>query len=272
MSQELHVEDSGSDQRADAPREALLQWDGAPSEVQNHGPAFLARTYLIDRAFRRIRPQHLLDVGCGRGYVTAIAARHARRVTATDLAPDAVAETSRRLASHGNAEVRVEDALAGSTPGHPSDYDAILLSEVLEHLKDDRGTLVACRKLLAPGGHLVITVPGNPGLWTHWDDVAGHLRRYRKNELVWKVKAAGFSVDRITNWGFPITGWLAIRGAKLRSRRVSTRARGGEVPVLLRLLLPLASIPFRLLARIEPLLSFLDRGAGYVLVASVPED
>jgi SAM-dependent methyltransferase len=249
-----------------------LQWDGAPSEIQNRGPAFHARTYLVDRAFRRLRPDRLLDIGCGRGYVTEIAARHARHVVATDLAADAAAETRQRLAQHRDADVRVENALTEEWAACGRRFEAILLSEVLEHLADDAGTLSACRRLLARGGHLVLTVPANPALWTEWDDLAGHLRRYTRRELESKLRAAGFRIESMTNWGFPITGWLAIRGARLRGGRVRAHAAGGEVPPLLRRLLPLAALPFRVLARVEPWLSFLDRGAGYVVVASVADD
>lgn len=272
MSHELHV-DAAALADATAPGdEVSLQWDGAPSEVQNRGPAFHARTYLIDRAMRRLRPAHLLDIGCGRGYVTEIAARHAAQVTATDLAPDAVAETARRLGWHTDASVRVENALTPEWRARGERFDAILLSEVLEHLEDDRGTLGACAGLLSPAGRLVITVPANPRLWTKWDELAGHLRRYTKTELTSKLIDAGFRVESITNWGFPITGWLAIRGAKLRGTRVAERAAGGEVPSLLARVMPLASLPFRVLARVEPWFSGLDRGAGYVVVASLRDN
>ena len=269
MSNEISFDGSGSDFiGANADNEPLLQWEGAPSEIQNRGPAFHARTHLIDRAMRKLRPAHLLDIGCGRGYVTEIAARHATRVTATDLAPRAVAETKRRLAWHPHAEVRVENALTADWHANGRRFDAILLSEVLEHLEDDRGTLESCARLLSPGGRLVLTVPANPQLWTTWDDLAGHLRRYRRAELVSKLTDSGLSVESITNWGFPITGWLAIRGAKLRGDRVVARAASGEVPSLLARVMPLAALPLRVLARIEPIFSGLDRGAGYVVVAS----
>jgi len=269
MSSEISFHGSESDViSANADSEPLLQWDGAPSEIQNRGPAFHARTHLIDRAMRKLRPAHLLDIGCGRGYVTEIAARHAARVTATDLAPRAVAETERLLAWHPHAEVRVENALTAEWHASGRRFDVILLSEVLEHLEDDRGTLQSCARLLSPGGRLVLTVPANPRLWTTWDDLAGHLRRYTRTELVSKLADAGLSVESITNWGFPITGWLAIRGSRMRGDRVTARDAGGEVPSLLARVMPLASLPLRVLARIEPIFSGLDRGAGYVVVAS----
>ncbi len=245
-----------------------LQWDGAPSESQSSGPAFLARTCLVDKAFRRLRPRRLLDIGCGRGYVTAIAGRHASAVVAVDQAPEAVAETRTRLLGHPDAEVWGEDALRG--PWHEEQrrgFDAVLLSEVLEHLDDDLGALAAIRELLMTGGNLVVTVPAKPSLWTRWDDLAGHRRRYRKAELADRLTTAGFTIREIRSWGFPVTGWLAIRGAKMRSRRVC-EGSATEIPGSIQRLLPLAKLGFTGLSRLELMFSRLDRGAGYVAIAT----
>jgi SAM-dependent methyltransferase len=244
----------------------LLDWDGAPSECQAAGPAFQARTFLVDRAFRRLRPRRLLDIGCGRGNVTAIAATHAASVVATDLSPDAVVATRTILSTHRDARVLCGDAFADRAQFPDGSFDAILLSEVLEHLDDDEGALAGCRRLLKPGGALVLTVPGDPNLWTRWDELAGHRRRYRRAELREKLARAGFRIASLTNWGFPITGWLAIRSARMRSRRAA--AGRPEVPAALARVMPLASVGFKVCARVEPLFSSLDRGAGYVVAAT----
>ncbi len=251
--------------------DTLLDWPGAPSDFQTHGPGFLARTYLVDRALRRLRPGRILDIGCGRGNVTATAARHVTEIVATDVAAAAVAETRARLEGHDGATAFVADILAGDWGDVPNDqrrpFDCVLLSEVLEHLDDDVAALVTCRELLTDHGCLLITVPADPALWTRWDDLAGHRRRYTRQELVSKLEATGFRVRQLTNWGFPLTRWLVRRGARMRARRLDERHAGGEFPPLLRRFMPVASVAFRVLARIEPLFSPLDRGAGYVVVA-----
>jgi SAM-dependent methyltransferase len=212
----------------------------------------------------------MLDIGCGRGLVTAIAARHARRVVAADLAGGAAEATRRVLADHPFSTVVVADVFGGTGAAWRKRgvaFDAILLSEVLEHLDEDVAPLLRCRELLSPGGHLVVTVPANPKLWTEWDDLAGHRRRYTRKSLVSVLTSAGFRVTQITSWGFPLTGWLAVRGARMRGRRVAEHHAGGEVPGLVERLMPAASIVFKAAAHIEPWLSFLDKGAGYVVVA-----
>jgi len=263
--------------RADAPTTASLEWDGAPSDLQPLGPAFHARTYLIDSAMRRLQPRRLLDIGCGRGYVTAIAARHAGSVVAADLARGAAVSTRAALAAHPQADVIVanvlEPAWAETCRSRSRTFDTVLLSEVLEHLDDDLAALQACRELIAEGGSLVLTVPAGPSLWTEWDDLAGHRRRYTKVELTAKLTVAGFRVREVVSWGFPLTGWLAIRGARMRARRAASHEVDGEVPGLIARILPVAAPLLKLAARVERWLSFLDRGAGYVVVAErLPSD
>ena len=104
------------------------------------------------------------------------------------------------------------------------------MSEVLEHIDDDVAMLENVHGLLADNGCLVITVPAHMALWTPWDAVAGHVRRYERAELLDKLARAGFAPERVRTWGFPFTGWLAIRGSRMRGRRVQSSAR--EVPSL----------------------------------------
>jgi hypothetical protein len=51
-----------------------------------------------------------------------------------------------------------------------------------------------------PGGGILLTVPQHPGLWSANDEYGGHKRRYRRRELVEKVRRAGFSVERTTSF------------------------------------------------------------------------
>jgi SAM-dependent methyltransferase len=246
----------------------LLDWDGAPSETQASGPAFAARTHLIDQEFRRLRPRTMVDIGCGRGHVTAIAARHAGTVYATDLADGAVEETRRNLAFHPDAYVACIDPFGSDWPGRgptAEAFDVALLSEVLEHIEDDVAMLKNVRELLARDGRLVITVPAHMALWTQWDVVAGHVRRYERAELLAKLSQAGFVPERVRTWGFPVTGWLAIRGARMRGERVQARTR--EIPSPITRAMPVLAPVFRACARAESIFSRTDRGAGYVVVA-----
>jgi hypothetical protein len=47
---------------------------------------------------------------------------------------------------------------------------------------------------------IVVLVPQHPRLWSAMDDVAHHVRRYTRRELVGKVEAAGFRVEQATSF------------------------------------------------------------------------
>jgi len=55
--------------------------------------------------------------------------------------------------------------------------------DVLEHVDDDLGSFRALAQLLRPGGHLFVTVPAYPSLWSRHDDLHHHKRRYDKARL-----------------------------------------------------------------------------------------
>jgi protein-L-isoaspartate O-methyltransferase len=76
-------------------------------------------------------------------------------------------------------------------------YEAIYTSNVLEHIENDVETLADLYKTLNKGGLLGIYVPAHPMLFSQMDTKVGHVRRYRKNELVAKVQSVGFTVVKV---------------------------------------------------------------------------
>ena len=61
------------------------------------------------------------------------------------------------------AVVRIADDLVEA--GYEAEsFDQIVIWHVLEHLRDPRGTLIECHRLLKPGGRLVVAVP-NAASW-----------------------------------------------------------------------------------------------------------
>jgi hypothetical protein len=76
-------------------------------------------------------------------------------------------------------------------------YDAIYTSNVLEHIENDVETLTHLYNALATKGLLGIYVPAHPVLFSQMDEKVGHVRRYRKSELVSKVQSVGFTVVKV---------------------------------------------------------------------------
>ena len=81
------------------------------------------------------------------------------------------------------------DALPAHRP-----FDLILMCDVLEHIDDDDAALIGARRALRPGGHLLITVPAHPSLWSDFDVASHHFRRYDEPTLRSTIERAGLEV------------------------------------------------------------------------------
>ena len=76
-------------------------------------------------------------------------------------------------------------------------FDTVTCINVLEHSTDDEAALRRVNKLLVPNGRVIIYVPAGKSLYGDLDKGIGHQRRYEREELAAKLKAAGFEVEQI---------------------------------------------------------------------------
>jgi len=73
-------------------------------------------------------------------------------------------------------------------------WDAVFLLDVIEHLPDDLQALRQARDALKPGGFLFVTTPAFPQFWSYNDDMAHHLRRYRRADFVRLARESGLTL------------------------------------------------------------------------------
>lgn len=151
-----------------------------------------------DALVRRLLVHHraadpVVDLGCGTGRFAASLAAEGRRVVAADLAPDPA------LAPRGATLVTDLEQVALAT----GSVRTALLRDVLEHL-DDAAALREARRILVPGGLLVVLVPAWPSLWSARDERAGHLRRYTRRTLREVVARAGFETVTLRGYQFTL--------------------------------------------------------------------
>jgi SAM-dependent methyltransferase len=150
----------------------------------------------------------LLELGCGAGTVTTYLNAHGYRVDYADVHAEALDVARSRAASRLGAGARdlrflrldvCQDDL-------PKGYGGALLFDVLEHLPDDEAALGRVRAALEPGdgGLLIFTVPAFPVLWSPWDDIERHKRRYTLATARRLAETAGFEVERITYFFLPL--------------------------------------------------------------------
>ena len=99
---------------------------------------------------------HILDAACGEGYGSALLAGAAKTVVGVDVSEAAVGHAQRRYALE-NLDFRVADCVA--LPFGDDEFDCIVSFETLEHLEDHQGLMLEFRRVLKPGGFLLLSSP-----------------------------------------------------------------------------------------------------------------
>jgi SAM-dependent methyltransferase len=172
--------------------------------------------------WEQVRPwvgQRVLEVGSGTGLMTRYLATR-ERLVATDVDPEHVTLLRRLYADNPKVEVASFD-VAGGADGLPgAEFDTVVAANVLEHVADDDAALGTMRRLLRPGGRLVLIVPALPRLYGTIDRSIGHHRRYTRPELVGKLRAAGLEVEHASYFNvLGVAGWY-LNSRLLRRRTV----------------------------------------------------
>ena len=156
---------------------------------------FRARREILAALIRRLvapRPDcRLLEVGCGTGGNLALLRRFGE-VDAYEYD-----EEARRIAHEKSGTAVRPCALPSDIDAPDGRYALVLLLDVLEHIGDDIGSLKSVAPKLAAGGHVLLTVPAFPWLWSSHDVAHHHFRRYTPDSLRRTADAAGLQVVRI---------------------------------------------------------------------------
>lgn len=150
----------------------------------------------------------VLDVGCGAGRHSFEAFRKGARVVALDRNQSDLTEVEtlfRAMELEGEsppgASARTVEGDALALPFPDDSFDRVIVSEVLEHIPNDKGVLAEAVRVLRPGGLLAATVPRQLPERVCWllsdayhEVEGGHIRIYRADELTTRIGEAGMTV------------------------------------------------------------------------------
>ncbi|GBE94647.1 class I SAM-dependent methyltransferase [Nostoc cycadae] len=170
---------------------------------------FVGRRRIVEALIRQLKlPKQakILEAGCATGGNLSMLARYGE-VAAMELD-----ETACLLAN----ERRVTTVQQGSLPDKipfTSQYDLIVILDVLEHIDDDLAALEALSSRLNPNSWLLITVPAYQFLWSYHDEINHHKRRYTLKKLQRVVKQAGYTVcygSYFNTWLFPLVAGIRL--------------------------------------------------------------
>ena len=169
----------------------------------------------------------ILDLPCGRGFYLNML-RHVSdcRLVGVDLDWSVLQQAQRTVTRLPRLQLSRADAMA--LPWAANTFDAIILTELLEHVADDVAVLRECLRVLQPGGVIAITVP-HANYPFAWDPInksleklfgtkvrrgplagiwANHLRLYTPAQLRARVLQAGFQIEAeraFTHHAFPFS-------------------------------------------------------------------
>jgi SAM-dependent methyltransferase len=160
--------------------------------------------------------QNAVEIGAGHGAVTRFLAEGVTNYTATDVSPECLAVLRTRFRDSPNVKVSELDVLSDELN---DTFDSVIMINVLEHLRDDAGTLRSLSRHLEPDGNFIVYVPAFNSLFGDWDDRAGHFRRYSKRQLEHVMRAADLRVveSRYVNL-LAIPAWFAFSRLRIRNR------------------------------------------------------
>lgn len=158
-----------------------------------------------------------LDLGCGDGWMTAELAAHGAAPIGVEIAPAAIGRARRH---HPELDFRLTE-IEAELPFEDNVFDVVWASEVIEHIADTARWLSEVRRVLRPGGRLLLTTPNHSrlrllagGIGRYSEPLGDHLHLY----------AAGSLRGVLADFDFGEVLIEAIAGPPLARRLLTARA------------------------------------------------
>jgi SAM-dependent methyltransferase len=170
---------------------------------------------------RAVPPPHILDYGCGTGGNTRF---YASVGSVVGIEP----ESSAIRLAQARGEAQYCCGRGNELPFRAEAFDAVVASDVLEHIEDDRSAMSEITRVLRPGGTLVITVPAHPWLFSRHDAALHHFRRYTRSGLRSLVEQGGLKIRVLSYWNATLFPAISLYRLLVR-RRVQSEPRSDTV-------------------------------------------
>ncbi len=153
-----------------------------------------------------LKKLRIAEIGCGHGLIQyQIQKNYGLKIDGFDL-----------------NEVALQKSIAVSNPlflydihernsDYQHRYDLLILFDVIEHIEDQDHFIESALYHLKPGGLIAINVPALQFLFSNYDVVAGHVRRYNRHDLKLIGRKHQLKSIVISYWGFTLIPLLMLR-------------------------------------------------------------
>ena len=166
-------------------------------------------------------PARVLDLGCGNGVIAGMIASRGYEVVGVDPSASGIAiarEAHPLLSFHID---KADPGLLGRIGERP--FNAVVSSEVVEHVFDAHAWAECCAETVESGGVLLVTTPHHGyaknlalslvnGWDRHWGPLVtgGHIKFWSRRTLSALLREHGFVIERITGAGRPWPMWASM--------------------------------------------------------------
>jgi 2-polyprenyl-3-methyl-5-hydroxy-6-metoxy-1,4-benzoquinol methylase len=208
-------------------------------------------------------PMKGLDIGCGHGALL----RQLSASTAWDVdGCDLKREASPLISGHKGRVFFYN--IHDRTTEFFEKYDFLVLFDVIEHIKDTKTFIESATYHLKPGGYVFINVPALQSLYSKYDAVQGHFRRYNVPLLRAHLTAGGLEVCSLRYWGMTMVPFALLRKLYVNRMTEPTKVmKAGFKPPS-----HLATVVISAFGMVENKLSFRQSiGTSLLAVARRPE-
>jgi len=206
---------------------------------------------IVRRWIQRVKQvradETLLDCGAGSGLFANEMAAHCH-VKVLDTHEESLQMLRKRFEAD-QVLTLVDDEI----PLAEASVDYVTALDVLEHTPDDRAVVEGFARVLRPGGVAVVTVPAGMALWSDWDEILHHYRRYSVPELSalfgsedWRIEAVNYTNVLVYPVVWLTRRWRAQKSPDPQAKRAEHVMLPGWINWLLRfqfVSLALSSIP-----------------------------
>ncbi len=197
-------------------------WEGVPAGSLPFEFA-LRRRFLLEHV---CAAERVLDVGCGEGWFASELLRADVPVVGIDVAQEPLRRARER---DRGLDLRLVDA-DGPWPLEDASFDVVWAGETIEHVADTAGWLSEVRRVLRPGGQILLSTPAHGRLrvlWlalsrrafeAHFDPCGDHLRFYTAVGLTRLLGEFGFQEVSVRAAGGPPAVRRLLLARAVRSR------------------------------------------------------
>lgn len=193
--------------------------DNLEKETWFPTPRYICRKSIVLDFLSEIKKGKVLEVGMGAGDLVKSLADRGYEGLGIEISREALEIARKRLAGV-DKRIRMEKKDLFDIC---ECFEIVIMLEVIEHIENDDEALKKLYDIINDGGYLIISAPVHKKEWSFESDVlAGHFRRYEKDEMKRKLEKSGFEVLKMFSYGFPITNFARpIRNYLMRKDNLS---------------------------------------------------